>query len=343
MQEISILIQKSLAGSATVEELKALLDQLDRQEPHLREQWLRAAMAGEAESPYPAFDKEGVKRLIDNGMKELSAKACSNRVGAVRLLRTIAAAAILTGMVLAMNFLYNSNRQSATGQQLTAVAEHVIEAGNVNKNVTLPDGSEVLLYAGSTLRFKAGYNVSERQLHLLGKGRFIVKQNRQLPFVVYSSHLATTALGTVFEVWEKGDSTTVRLLSGKVSVHNYTEAQAHLVYLTPGEQAVHYRNAALAVQTYEEHAERKVHKQSKTDGKTTAAELSFRQMPLEKVFKVLQTKYKVAIVFNKEDVAGMMFTGEFNGQEHVDAVLHVIAGINNLDVQTSEQGFIIRK
>ncbi|GGH79440.1 ferric-dicitrate binding protein FerR (iron transport regulator) [Filimonas zeae] len=344
MQDISILIQKSLAGSASVEELKELLKQLDQQEPHLRDQWLQATVAGEEENAAPVFDQERIKRLIDASMKALPAKAASNSVGVVRWLRTIAAAAVFAGLVLAVNYLYNSNRHSAAGQQQTAVAEQVIEAGDVNKNFTLPDGSGVLLYAGSTLRFKAGYNVTERHLHLLGKGCFTVKQNRQLPFVVYSTHVATTALGTVFEVWEKGDSTTVRLLNGKVSVHNYTDAQAQLVYLSPGEQAVHYKNVALTVRPYREQTERVALKPSKETEKAAAiAGLSFRQMPLEQVFKVLQTKYKVVIRFNKADVAGMMFTGAFGEQERLDAVLRVIAGINNLDVQTSEQGFIIRK
>lgn len=348
MQYLPLLIRKSLDGSASAEELKELLRQLEQNELHLRDKWMQLSVSEIEDDAASVFDQDRIRLLLDKKIKTFPQFVIKPNTAVFRWLKVITtAAAILTGLLLTMNYLFRSSSKSGVKPvQTVAIAAdwQTMEADGVNRCFTLPDGSEVLLYAGSKIHFSGNYNVSERNLHLLGKGRFTVRQNRDLPFVVYSKHVATTALGTVFEVWERCDSTSVRLLDGKVSVLNYAAVDPRLVYLKPGEQAVSYKDAPLAVKVYSEQEEKLAHGTSKESEKVGPySGLTFRQMPLEKVFNVLQKKYKVAIAFEKQDVAGMMFTATFGEQDSLDAILRVITGMNNLELETSDKGFIVVK
>ncbi|MBO9657254.1 MAG: DUF4974 domain-containing protein, partial [Chitinophagaceae bacterium] len=79
--------------------------------------------------------------------------------------------------------------------------------------------------------------------------------------------------------------------------------------------------------------------------KTTPAknQLSFKQTPLEKVFKQLEKTYAVCIKYNKTDISGIMFTGNFDTNESCSSVLQVIASLNNLEIISGNQEFIIKK
>ena len=345
MQDLSLLIQKSLNGSASAGELQLLLQQLDLQEGDLYQQWMQAASIDTVEAPYPAFNKEQVKALIEANKDAVTPVMPLHKHRIATWLRMgVAAAAVMLGLVWSMNYFYKADQQGVQTVNAVVATAHIIEAGELDQSLVLPDSSEVLLYAGSTLRYDSSFNTTDRKLYLKGKGRFTVKKDKQKAFVVYSKHLATTALGTEFEVWEKSDSTSVRLLNGKVSVVNYTAAAAHTVYLLPGQQAMNYKNAAISVHAAaSEERWANYSAQKRAQQQAALQQLNFKQASLEKVFNVLQAKYKQHVSFHKEEIAGMMFTGSFGESDQLEAVLRVIANINNLEIQTSAQGFVIKK
>lgn len=101
--------------------------------------------------------------------------------------------------------------------------------------VILSDKSIVLLAPKSTVKIEDGFNNTHRLVTLEGDATFSV-QKSDIPFVVLSNGIQTTVLGTVFEVIQESDITTVvKVFEGKVQVAigNSTPAM-----LTKGKMAV---------------------------------------------------------------------------------------------------------
>lgn len=101
-------------------------------------------------------------------------------------------------------------------------------------HITLSDGTEVWLNAGSRLSFPNHFDGETRSVTLHGEAYFKVARNEKKPFVVITDHLATHVLGTEFNVKAYDDSEThVTLVQGSVKVE-IPEIQKE-VLLYPGE------------------------------------------------------------------------------------------------------------
>jgi len=103
------------------------------------------------------------------------------------------------------------------------------------RKVTLPDGSKVTLFPGTSISYPNTYNQKDRSLIVKGKAYFDVKQAAGKPFYVGSGEMTTRVLGTAFEIntTAGGNRQTVTLNTGKVKV----EYGAHeLACLAPDEQ-----------------------------------------------------------------------------------------------------------
>lgn len=104
--------------------------------------------------------------------------------------------------------------------------------------VTLPDGTSVLLNAASSLRFPVAFSGGEREVQLNGEAYFEVAQNAAQPFRVrlQDPGKVVEVLGTSFNIMAYQDEPAIRttLVTGKVKVTS--EGKATL--LEPGQQAV---------------------------------------------------------------------------------------------------------
>jgi transmembrane sensor len=88
------------------------------------------------------------------------------------------------------------------------------------KSFQLPDGSKVMLNAGSSLRIPVGFNRSGREISLEGEAFFDVAHDGSKPFVIHTSRMDIKVLGTAFNVKAyPGDARTeTSLLTGSVEV-----------------------------------------------------------------------------------------------------------------------------
>lgn len=87
-------------------------------------------------------------------------------------------------------------------------------------SVRLADGTKVMLGAGSRLTYPKEFAGSERKVELSGQAFFDVVPDEEHPFVVKTSNMDITVLGTSFEVFSyDGDKEAEAiLLTGKVKV-----------------------------------------------------------------------------------------------------------------------------
>jgi transmembrane sensor len=88
------------------------------------------------------------------------------------------------------------------------------------KSFQLPDGSKVMLNAGSTLGIPTDFNHSRRDIYLEGEAYFDVTKDAQKPFTIHTSRMDIKVLGTAFNIKAyPGDALAeASLLTGSVEV-----------------------------------------------------------------------------------------------------------------------------
>jgi transmembrane sensor len=88
------------------------------------------------------------------------------------------------------------------------------------KSFQLPDGSKVMLNAGSTLGIPTDFNHSGRDIYLEGEAYFDVTKDAQKPFTIHTSRMDIKVLGTAFNIKAyPGDALAeASLLTGSVEV-----------------------------------------------------------------------------------------------------------------------------
>lgn len=105
--------------------------------------------------------------------------------------------------------------------------------------VMLPDGTNVLLNAASSLTYPLSFKGrAQRSVTLTGEGYFEVAHDAKHPFLVQSGGQTVQVLGTHFNIQAYANEKNVKttLISGSVKVYGGSENKSHI--LKPGEQAM---------------------------------------------------------------------------------------------------------
>jgi transmembrane sensor len=159
------------------------------------------------------------------------------RVAAVILLVVCAALSYYIGI--------QNIRKSAEKQFISYITKET--PWGTKERFYLPDGTFVILNAGSTLRYPEYFSDNQRLIEIEGEAFLEVAKDAHRPFGVKSGEVVTEALGTAFNVRNFGASVEIALVEGKVQVSrviaDITEAQ---LILLPGEKAYMKGNATLA-------------------------------------------------------------------------------------------------
>lgn len=98
----------------------------------------------------------------------------------------------------------------------------------------LPDGSRILLNAGSRIRYGSDFDRRNRRLELDGEAYFEVCKNKGKPFVVSTPYLDVRVTGTKFNVnaYSEEKSVVTSLVEGSVRIKTRNGKTYHL---TPGQ------------------------------------------------------------------------------------------------------------
>lgn len=209
------IILNYLKGTISKEEHKKLKDWIAESTDHqqffdqMREIWL-VSMQSEQQFSFDckkAFSAFKDKAAVKQPQKQHKSLSISYQwVAAVVLIF------IISGFFL----FYLGTIQSK--EEVFAYQEIVVPYG-ARSNVRLPDGSDVVLNAGTTLRYNTGFAKKNRNLWLDGEAYFDVHKI-DIPFVVHSGTVQIKALGTAFNVRayssEKKIETT--LVEGKLAI-----------------------------------------------------------------------------------------------------------------------------
>jgi len=325
-QELTVLLQQYLSKDLSPEkkqELATLIAHATDEEQiraSLEEIWItyqpQAALSGQDSDLY----YKQILRKIKEQPGDHSAKTIP-AVHRVHFLKRswvrIAAAAVVVITAGVMLFNRQPSSTRATVGKLPATAGPM--ASNSNRNLTLPDGSKVLLHGNSTLTY-AAFTGDTREVTLTGEAYFDVAHNAAKPFIIHSGHIKTTVLGTAFNIkaWPTEKEITVTVTRGKVKVENESGI---LGIITPDQQiSFNTQNKQLKQETVNAEAELLWKNQEYTMDNVT----------IDEVITELQVRYGTIIEMAANENPGKCrITASFKQDESIDYVLNVICKLYN--------------
>ena len=195
--------------------------------------------------------------------------------------------------------------------------------------VQLPDGSEVLLNSGSTLKYPGSFDDNVRLVDLSGEGYFKVEHG-QIPFVVETEFASARVLGTEFNVRTWDAETVVFVNSGKVAVHSNTAVQASEVIVLPEQLAI-CKDGPITVQPTENPGDLLSWRHGR---------LVFTDQPLTSAVAEIQRRFNVRVNIDTE-LSVHSVTAAFN-KEPVQKIVQALAASLNAKVVRTSYGYDLR-
>ncbi len=223
------------------------------------------------------------------------------------------AAMILLLLLAGAGYLYT--RQAASEASL--VSQSAMKGQRLS--IRLPDGSTILLNAGSTLRYPNVFPSGKREVFLDGEAFFNVASNPEAPFVIHSGEVITEVLGTSFNIaaYPSQPKVSIAVVSGKVKVSttSSTSSDGQEVVLHPQQMATFKpADKALSISEFNE-----AHQLAWTEGILYFDKANFEQMKEQ-----LENWYGVTIHIDplfKPD-SNLLFSGKYTNKP-LEAILDV--------------------
>lgn len=200
----------------------------------------------------------------------------------------------------------------------------------VTSSFTLPDGSTVMLNAGSSLVYPSRFTGDNREVTLDGEAYFEVAKNPDKKFVVsLPQNAQIEVLGTHFnvEAYSALDEITTTLLEGKVCFETPKDNWQQKITMHPGQKLIY------------EHQSGATHLLA-TTGKSELSwkegKIIFEETPLKEALRMLTKRFGVEFVLKNERMRNEPFTGAFSdeGLEYILEYFKVASGIHWKYVET---------
>lgn len=186
------------------------------------------------------------------------------------------------------------------------------------QELTLPDGTHVMLNSKSTLLYPEQFTGDTRSVYLIGEANFKVKPDKKHPFIVKANDCQVTALGTEFNVnaYPENNELIATLLEGSVKVE-FNNLISNVV-LKPNEQLI-----------YNKQTKRHDLRLPEIDDVTAwqRGELFFSNMPLEDIFTSLERKFPYAFVYSLHSMNKSTYSFRFRKQANLEEVMKIISQV----------------
>lgn len=188
------------------------------------------------------------------------------------------------------------------------------------KEIVLPDGTQVVLNSGSILKYPSHFRGVNREVVLRGEALFDVTHNEEKPFIVKANEIDIRVLGTSFNVksYKEDDNIETTLITGKVEI---LEDNKRPVLLRPSQKATFNKKSTElvvdAVKSEEIVAWQK-------------GVLIFNETPMRQIVLDMERKYDVKFNIESKELLHYKYTGTFNDLtiEEVMRILKFSSPIN---------------
>lgn len=227
------------------------------------------------------------------------------------------AAVLLVAILITSLFFYINPGPAA--QQVASRYEIIVPDGQ-KSSLVLPDGTKVMVNAGSRLFLPKENEPDKREVWLDGEAFFEVTKNPHQPFVVHTSDIQVKVLGTTFNVRAYEDEKLVEttLVEGQVAL-NTTEGNGQDVSLLPDQKAIFVKSkdAALGAALQRQFGQNikvghilvsgKINPESAISW--TQGKLTFEDEYFDVIAHRLERYYGVRIRLKDETLKNMRYTG----------------------------------
>ena len=164
------------------------------------------------------------------------------------------------------------------------------------RELTLPDGTRVMLNSRSTLLYPEQFAGKTRSVYLIGEANFQVKPDEKHPFIVKANDFQITALGTEFNVnaYPENNELIATLLEGSVKVE-FNNLISNVI-LKPNEQITYNK-------------------------------LVFSDMHLDEIFTSLERKFPYTFVYSLHSLNNKSYSFRFQQQATLEEVMKIITQV----------------
>jgi transmembrane sensor len=320
------LMAKSMGKCATAEELAELEVFLEQFSEYKRMHQVTDALRGDIEQPNTTKQKDVSKKLEELWYKIKSSNESSialketDRIKPLFNWRWAAAAILILGIA---GGVFYTTKSGYSDQTANLVMHEVHVPYGTTKKLVMPDGTKVMLNAGSTFTYPETFSKSTRDVNLNGEGFFEVSHNAKKPFLVHTSKLTIKVLGTVFNVKAYNDDKTTEttLLKGKVQVDLKNNPEKTIILLPneklmvtnnpPQKQVAKAGNINVAKIEYQVTTLPMVKPAEIKETAWLDNRILFTNEMFEDVAKQIERKYNVQIVFEDpalktEQISGLL-------------------------------------
>jgi ferric-dicitrate binding protein FerR (iron transport regulator) len=315
-KRLKYLLNKKIRQACTFEEETELARLIAKSDDKLLKQLLFSDWENFESSDILSEDKS---RKMMNGIlsrsKNINIPQTRRPLNIRMLLKYAAAASIL--LVASFMLLNRNDSRDVTVASYDKITDRppvpsaLQEPVDYARNISLPDGSTVILHKGSTLAYNDDFSRTSREVILTGEAYFDVARIPEQPFIIHSGDVRTIVLGTAFTVkaWPDQERVVVTVTRGKVKVENRSEV---LAVLTANQQLDYdiQKSRTQTSETVDESANEWIRE-----------EMIFNQVPLNRIASVLEKRYNVNINIPDSRLGDKIFVFSFNGTENLVDVL----------------------
>jgi ferric-dicitrate binding protein FerR (iron transport regulator) len=243
----------------------------------------------------------------------------------------IAVAAASVALVLGLTGYFSY--QEGYRQQKNQLVEMMNPLG-MKSSVILPDGSKVLLNAGTVLRYPSAFVSGKREVEVDGEAFFEVTHDAGKQFVVKSGEISVKVFGTLFNVksYKEDPTVEITLVEGKVGVGLLENPD--LVYIHPEYQF-----------TFEKGSNKYVVHKVDIDQYTgwRDGKFHFRNLKLAEIVKQLERSFNVKIHIASDCLKNTLFTGDFVNGENINQILRVMTADRRMNYRMEKDQIYIEE
>jgi transmembrane sensor len=199
------------------------------------------------------------------------------------------------------------------------------------RSILLTDGSTIELNARSSVRVR--YSKTQRDIELLaGQALFQVAKDKTRPFVVRSNQTRVRAVGTRFDVNQRGRATIVTVVEGTVSVVSGNSGSERDAVLEAGEQAIVTSGAPLPPK----------HADVTTATAWTERRLIFEATPLDEVAEEFNRNNARQLVVEGAGLEDFHISGAFSSSDP-EPLLRFLRAQEGIQIREQRERIIVSR
>jgi len=313
------LYDRFLEGKATEEEINEIYDRITATPEKLKEF-----------REYERFWEQVHKPTEDVLASLAGVKATIKSYKRRRAWRFVSAATAAAVMVVVVMFRIHTKTSDPLAPE-AVIQEYVVNvpAGG-RTDIALPDGTKVMLNAGSRLSYTSEFNKTTRDVFLSGEGYFEVAHDKEKPFNVNTSKCVVMVLGTKFDIsaYEQDDETFTALVEGSVLF----KAGEDEALVSPGELVtIGDKGIVKEVVDVRDYC-----------GWTTGI-IKYNNIPFSSLLKRLEREYDTHLILEDKSLGDRTIRVSFSKSDSVDTILKVLSDILPINIRKGNKVYYINQ